>query len=82
MLWTRRSRVWLTYIGFCWGLCTAAAVAGLNPPAAARRSPITHSGMAMGAAIFVLSVVAVSLFTMIRMPVETGNGFATLLAAG
>ena len=80
MVWTATFQSLLTYIGFSLGLCTAAAVAGLIRLRLREGPQLRIPGWPWAPAIFVLSVLAISLFTMIRMPVETGIGLATLVA--
>ncbi len=80
MLWTATFESLLTYIGFSLGLCTAASVAGLIRLRLREGPELRVPGWPFVPVLFVASVAAISLFTMLRRPLETGVGLATLVA--
>src|SRR5439155_14386240 len=68
MLWTATFQGLLTYIGFTLGLCTAAAVTGLIRLRLREGRRLSVPGWPWAPAIFVLSVVAITGFTVARKP--------------
>jgi APA family basic amino acid/polyamine antiporter len=79
MLWTATFKGLLTYIGFTLGLCTAGAVIGLIR-LRLRHGPKIHvSGWPFVPAIFTLATLGITLSTIIRQPLPSAIGFATVL---
>jgi APA family basic amino acid/polyamine antiporter len=79
MLWTATFQSLLTYIGFTLGLCTAAAVVGLIRLRRRAGSQVQVPGWPWVPMLFVLSIVAVTTFTIARKPGESAVGLCTLL---
>jgi APA family basic amino acid/polyamine antiporter len=79
MLWSATFKGLLTYIGFTLGLCTAGAVAGLIRLRLREGSQLHVPGWPWAPLVFVISVMAITGFTMARRPGESAVGLGTLL---
>jgi APA family basic amino acid/polyamine antiporter len=79
MLWTATFQSLLTYIGFTLGLCTAGTVAGLIRLRWCAGPQLHVPGWPWIPALFVVSVVVMSAWTVARKPVESLLGLGTVL---
>jgi APA family basic amino acid/polyamine antiporter len=79
LLWSVTFKGLLTYIGFTLGLCTVGAVAGLVRLRLREGRALRVPGWPVVPAVFMLTVLAVTGFTIARQPLESGIGLATLL---
>ena len=79
MLWTATFQSLLTYIGFTLGLCTAATAVGLIRLRRLSGPQLEVPGWPWVPALFVLSVVLMSAFTIAHKPIEGAVGVGTLL---
>jgi APA family basic amino acid/polyamine antiporter len=79
MLWTATFQSLLTYIGFTLGLCTAGTVVGLIRLRLQAGPQVKVAGWPWVPGLFVLSVVAMSAFAVVRKPRESAVGLGTLL---
>jgi APA family basic amino acid/polyamine antiporter len=79
-LWTAAYQSLLTYIGFTLGISTAATVFGLVVLRRREGSQFHVWGWPWVPGLFLLSVSAMTLFTIVRRPLESLVGLATLVA--
>ena len=80
MLWTATYEALLTYIGFTLGLSTAATVAGLIRLRLREGKSLHVPGWPWTPVLFVVIVLLITAFTVVRKPAESALGLATLLA--
>ena len=78
LLWSVTFKGLLTYIGFTLGLCTAGAVVGLVRLRLREGPALPVPGWPVVPAVFIVSVLATTGFTVARQPLESGIGVATL----
>jgi APA family basic amino acid/polyamine antiporter len=78
LLWTATFEGLLTYIGFTLGLSTAAAVVGLVRLRLREGASLRVPGWPWVPALFLLSVLGVTSFSIARRPVESLLGLATI----
>ena len=79
LLWTTTFKALLTYIGFTLSLSTAATVAGLIKLRWVEGEKMQVRGWPWAPVLFVAFVIFTASFTVLRQPVETAFGGATLL---
>jgi APA family basic amino acid/polyamine antiporter len=78
LLWTATYENLLTYIGFTLGLSTAATVWGLVRLRRREGESLSVPGWPWVPALFLLSVFGTTIFSIVRRPLESLLGFATL----
>ncbi|HLF97453.1 MAG TPA: amino acid permease [Methylococcaceae bacterium] len=78
LLWSSTFKGLLTYIGFTLGLTTAAAVVGLIRLKLKEGDALEVSGWPWVPGAFLLGTLAMTAFAVLRQPVESLYGFATL----
>jgi APA family basic amino acid/polyamine antiporter len=78
LLWSAKLRSLLTFIGFTLGLSTAATVAGLMVLRRREGESVRVWGWPWTPAVFLLSVTAMTAFTIAREPVESLAGLGIL----
>lgn len=79
LLWLVSFTGLLTYVGFTLGLCTAGAVAGLIRLRWREGPTLPVPGWPWVPVIFLLTVAAITIFTIVRQPVASAIGLATIL---
>jgi basic amino acid/polyamine antiporter, APA family len=80
LLWTSSFEALLTYIGFTLGLSTAATVAALLVLRLREGEALKVPGYPLVPWLFLLSVVAMTGFTVVQKPIQSLVGFSTILA--
>lgn len=79
-LWSATYESLLTYIGFTLGISTAATVVGLVVLRRREGNQLPVWGWPWVPCLFLLSVAAITIFTVVRRPLESLVGLATLVA--
>ncbi len=80
LLWSSSFESLLTYIGFTLGICTAATVLGLIVLRWREGPQLPVPGWPWVPTLFLLSVTAMTVFTILRKPKESLVGLATMAA--
>jgi APA family basic amino acid/polyamine antiporter len=80
LLWTGTFESLLTYIGFTLGLSTAATVVGLVKLRLREGAAVRVPGWPWVPGLFLLAVTCMTAFSIVRRPVESLLGFATIAA--